>query len=113
MNAGINPDEFFPIGDKKNHQRNFFGKDVSVVGLVMRNQKRKLFADIFQVYRKYLNRLKESNLDGLYEKSCLYLHTSYPEEQVWDFPALLLEYDLLDKVYFTYVCRRTSAFHFI
>jgi glycosyltransferase involved in cell wall biosynthesis len=106
VNAGINPQEFYPVDNKRDHQKSIFNKDVSIVGLVMRNQKRKLFADIFQAYRKYLNKLIENNQTDLYNKSYLYLHTSYPEEQGWDFPALLLEYDLLDKVYFTYVCRQ-------
>lgn len=104
-NAGIDPQQFFPIENKKDYQRSIFGKDVSVVGLVMRNQKRKLFADIFKVYRLYLNKLLETGNIELYNKSYLYLHTSYPEEQGWDFPALLLENDILDKTYFTYVCR--------
>lgn len=104
-NAGIDPKQFYPLDDKKNHQKSVFGHDASVVGLVMRNQKRKLFADILRAYRIYLNTLLETNNQELYNKSYLYLHTSYPEEQGWDFPALLLEYDLLDKVYFTYVCR--------
>jgi len=104
-NAGINPNEFYPLQNKTQHKIKYFGKDVSIVGAVMRNQKRKLFADIMLAYKKYLNRLKESNQTELYEKSYLYLHTSYPEEQGWDFPALLAEYEMLDKVYFTYICR--------
>lgn len=104
-NAGINPDEFYPVEDKKSHQREYFGKDVVVTGLVMRNQKRKLFPDIMMAFRQYLDRLKETNKTELYEKSVLYLHTSYPEKMGWDLPALLLEYGILDKTYFTYVCR--------
>jgi glycosyltransferase involved in cell wall biosynthesis len=109
-NAGINPEEFYPIENKTNHKIKYFGKDVSVTGLVMRNQKRKLFPDILLAYKKYLTALQENNQDELYEKSILYLHTSYPEESGWNFPSLLLEFGLLDKTYFTYNCNKCKHF---
>jgi glycosyltransferase involved in cell wall biosynthesis len=108
-NAGINPEEFYPIENKKQHKINFFGEDVSIVGAVMRNQKRKLFPDLMLAYKKYLENIKNSNQE-LYDKSYLYLHTSYPEDNGWDIPALLLEYGLLDKTYFTYICRDCKKF---
>lgn len=106
-NAGINPHEFYPIDNKKEHQKNFFGRDVNVIGLVMRNQKRKLIPDIFIAYRKYLNSIKDTNPE-LYNNTILYLHTSYPEENGWDLPCLLMEHDLVDRVYFTYACRKCN-----
>jgi glycosyltransferase involved in cell wall biosynthesis len=109
-NAGINPQEFYPIENKQQHKISYFGEDLSVVGLVMRNQKRKLLPDIMIAYKKYLEALKSSGLDDLYNKSCLYLHTSYPEENGWDIPGLLLEFNLLNKVYFTYICRHCNNF---
>ena len=108
-NAGINPDEFYPVDDKTSHKVKFFGKDVSIVGTVMRNQKRKLFPDMMLAYKKYLDKIQTSNPE-LYNKSYLYLHTSYPEDAGWDLPSLLLEYGLLDKTYFTYICRQCKDF---
>ena len=109
-NAGINPDEFYPIENKEQHKINILGENKYVVGAVMRNQKRKLFADLFEVFRKYLDKLKSESKVDIYNKSILYLHTSYPEDNGWDFPTLLLEYNLLDKVYFSYVCRNCKHF---
>lgn len=109
-NAGINPTELYPIDNKTQHKIKYFGENVSVVGLVMRNQKRKLFPDILQAYKQYLDQIKVTNSE-LYNKSYLYLHTSYPEDNGWDLPSLLLEYGLLDKVYFTYVCRQCKNFY--
>lgn len=109
-NAGINGNEFYPIENKKEHKIKFFGKDVSVTGLVMRNQRRKLFADILLAYRQYLEKLKESNQIALHDRSILYFHTSYPEDSGWDFPSLLLEFGLLEKTYFTYVCKKCGDF---
>jgi len=103
-NAGVNPKEFAPINNKKEHQKNTFGKEVSITGAIMRNQKRKLFPDLLQSYRKYLDRLIKEGKKDLYEKSYLYLHTSYPEANGWELADLLLENNIVDKVYFTYHC---------
>jgi glycosyltransferase involved in cell wall biosynthesis len=110
-NAGINPNEFFPIENKTAHKLKFFGKDLNIIGLVMRNQKRKLIADMLIAFKNFLQALKDSNQLDIYEKTYLYLHTSYPEENGWYLPALLLEFDLLDKVYFTYRCKQCGHFH--
>lgn len=109
-NAGINPNEFFPIKNKSEHKIKLFGFDASVTGLVMRNQKRKLFADILLAYKQYLEELKQSGKDDLRNRSILYLHTSYPEEAGWDFPSLLLEFGLVDKTYFSYSCRSCNHY---
>lgn len=109
-NAGINSNEFYPVENKKELKIKYFGKDISIVGTVMRNQRRKLLPDLMISYKKYLEYLKLSNKDDLYEKSYLYLHTSYPEDAGWDIPALLLEYGLCDKTYFTYHCRNCNNF---
>lgn len=108
-NAGINPNEFYPIDNKTQHKIKYFGQDVNIVGLVMRNQKRKLIADILIAFKAFLESLKESNKIDIYNKTYLYLHTFYPEENGWDIPSLLLEYGLLDKVYFTYKCSKCNT----
>lgn len=109
VNAGVDTNVFKPVQNKKQLQKETFGKEVSITGIVMRNQKRKLFPDLFMAYRKYLDRLIAENRKELYEKSYLYLHTSYPEANGWDLPLLLLEHNLLDKVYCTYLCKQCGA----
>jgi len=101
-NAGINSNEFYPIENKREHKIKYFGEDYDIVGLVMRNQKRKLIPDVLLAFKNYLNKIKGTNK---YNKTYLYLHTSYPEENGWDLPNLLLEFGLLNKTYFTYTCR--------
>lgn len=106
-NAGINPNEFFIIDNKSEHKKKFFGRDVNIVGTVMRNQKRKLFPDLMYCFRKYLDKIKNTDQ---YDKTFLYLHTSYPEENGWNIPELLLEYNIFDKTYFTYKCKACNKF---
>lgn len=109
VNAGVNTDVFIPTDNKKELHRKVFGKELSITGVVMRNQKRKLFPDLFQAYRAYLDKLIAENNKELYQKSYLYLHTSYPEQSGWDLPLLLLENRLLDKVYCTYTCKKCKT----
>lgn len=106
-NAGINPEEFFPIADKVSHKKKYFGENVNIIGSVMRNQKRKLIPDLMHVFRKYLDTLKGTDQ---YDKTFLYLHTSYPEENGWNIPELLLEHGICDKTYFSYKCRLCNKF---
>ncbi len=104
--AGVNPNDFYPIDDRASLKEKYFGrKDAMITGLVVRNQKRKLVSDILLTYKKYLNTLLISGNKDLYDRSFLYLHTTYPEEHGWNIPALLLEFGMLDKTYFTHNCR--------
>jgi glycosyltransferase involved in cell wall biosynthesis len=109
-NAGINPEEFYPIVDKKAHKIKHLGDDYNIIGTVMRNQKRKLIPDLVLAFKKYLEALKANNQIELCNKTYLYLHTSYPEDSGWDIPSILLEYGVLDKVLFTYHCRHCKKF---
>jgi len=104
-NAGINPNEFYPIENKQEHKKKYFGEDIVVIGSVMRNQRRKLLPDLMIAYKKYIEILKQSNNKELADKTYLYLHTSFPEDPGWDIPSLLLEYGIADKTYFTYTCK--------
>lgn len=106
-NAGINGNEFYPLDNKLEHKTKYFGRNVDVIGLVMRNQKRKLIPDIMLAFKNYLNRIRHTNK---YNNTYLYLHTSYPEENGWDLPNLLLEFGLCDKTLFTYVCRKCKKY---
>lgn len=109
-NAGFNKEDFYPIENKEQHKIDILGDNYDVIGVVMRNQKRKLFPEIFKSYRKYLDHLLENNLVDKYNKSILYMHTTYPEESGWDMPALLLEFNLLNKVLFSYKCKNCQHY---
>jgi len=86
-----------PVEDKKAHKESLgLDSDISIVGTVMRNQRRKLFPDLFDSFRKFID---QSGRQDVY----LYCHTSYPDLG-WDIPKLINQYGLSSKVIFTYVC---------
>jgi len=104
-------DIFKPIPQKKD-LRKFYNldPDLLIVGTVMRNQKRKLFPDLFEAFRLYLDKCKENNNETLYNKSFLLCHTSYPDIG-WDIPKLVREFDISNKILFTYFCRNDKCNH--
>jgi glycosyltransferase involved in cell wall biosynthesis len=94
------PREMVPVPNKFAHKLAMgINPDWNIIGTVMRNQRRKLFPDLFEAFAA-LNRTD----------TYLYCHTSYPDNG-WDFPKLLCNYGIANKVLFTYVCSNCKAFH--
>lgn len=90
-----------PVKDKDAHRKKFgLDPDMKIIGTVMRNQRRKLYPDLFDAFKKFI-----STPEG--ENAYLYCHTSYPDLG-WDIPELLQEYGLSSRVYFTYICPETK-----
>ena len=91
-------DTFRPVGDKAAHKssRGLSG-DTFIVGTVMRNQRRKLYPELFQVFREFLDSTEANN-------AFLYCHTYFPDVG-WQIPELLQQYNLTNRVLFTYKCK--------
>ena len=93
---------YAPLEDKRAHKQQWgLDPDCKIIGTVMRNQRRKLFPDLFEAFRLFLDK----NEDG--KKYYLYCHTSYPDLG-WNIPELLLENNLASHVLFTYICPETK-----
>lgn len=93
---------YAPVADKRAHKQQWgLDPDSRIVGTVMRNQRRKLFPDLFEAFRLFLDKQTDDN------KYYLYCHTSYPDLG-WDIPELLLQNDLGSHVLFTYICPETK-----
>ena len=91
------PITYTPPSDKKSHKEEMgFDEDTFIVGTIMRNQRRKLFPDLFCAFRKFLDIHKKNNV-------FLYCHTSYPDLG-WDLPKLINRHGLSSKVLVTYSC---------
>ena len=92
---------YTPVADKKMHKLKYgIDPDCKIIGTVMRNQRRKLYPDLFEAFRKFLDKAKNKNY-------YLYCHTSYPDLG-WDIPELLHQYELASHVLFTYICPETK-----
>lgn len=79
------------------------GPDIKVIGTVMRNQRRKLYPNLFSAFRKFLNKTKRKDI-------VLYCHVSYPDNS-WDIPQLLKEFNLSSQVFLTYICNVCGYIH--
>lgn len=108
---GVNLDVFQYYSDNQRSQlKEAFGldPDAFIIGSVMRNQKRKLIPELFSAVRNFIDKLKTDN-NPIAEKVYLYLHTSYPDAG-WDIPRLLKEYEIGNRVLFTYSCKNCGFY---
>jgi len=100
---------YSPVANKKLHKASMgLDPEYQIIGTVMRNQRRKLYPDLFEAFKKFLDNAKS-------KKYYLYCHTSYPDLG-WDIPELIQEHGLSAHVLFTYICPETknvfpSLFH--
>lgn len=79
----------------------------TVIGTVMRNQKRKLFPELINTFEKTIDQLKEIG-SAKANTTILYLHTSYPDAG-WDMSNLVKNSKYGNKIFFTYACRNCGA----
>lgn len=91
----VPPNVYTPIEDKKQLKESLGLGDVKIIGTVMRNQPRKLFPQLFQTFKRFLDESKRTDI-------YLYCHTGYPD--TWELDEYLLKYNLGHKVLFTYSC---------
>ena len=90
-----------PMNKHEIKQRFGIDQDTRIIGTVMRNQRRKLYPDLFASFRKFLDSVDDN------KKYKLYCHTSFPDAG-WNIPDLLNEHNLCSHVLFTYVCAETK-----
>jgi glycosyltransferase involved in cell wall biosynthesis len=78
-------DKFYPIEDKANLRKEFgIDPNAIIFGTVMRNQRRKLYPDLFKAFRMFLD--NNPSMTNVY----LYCHTGYPDVG-WEIPDLIKE----------------------
>lgn len=87
-------DEYTFIPNKDELRGTVGLQNLFIVGMVARNQKRKLFPGLFKAFQRF-----SKNKEDAY----LYLHTGYPDNG-WEIPTLLKEFSLENKTIFTYFC---------
>jgi glycosyltransferase involved in cell wall biosynthesis len=99
-------EDFKPVEDRSSHREAYgIDPDCKIVGTVMRNQRRKLYPDLFKSFASFLDTLSNEDRRNYY----LYCHVSYPD-QGWDIPELLGEHNLSSNVLFSYKCTMTGRF---
>lgn len=91
----VPPVSYQPLKDREKLRNSLgLGDNINIIGTVMRNQHRKLYPNLFKMFRKLLD-TEDKNY-------YLYCHTSYPD--IWQLDELLLEHNVSHRVLFTYHC---------
>jgi len=116
---------FKPLDKDEIRDKFHLNKSLMVFGTVMRNQRRKLFPDLFEAYARMRNKyaprskierikkrlnsgksLTKSEKDALkIHHSVLLCHTSWPDNAGWDLPDYIFNrFNIQRHVLFTYKC---------
>lgn len=102
---GIDINKFKPKNKIECRRALGLPENAYIIGTTMRNQQRKLFAELFKAFRIYLDKYGNTEIG---KNTYLYLHTSFPDVG-WDLPALLNEFGITNRVYFSYICTYSST----
>ena len=87
---------YIPVPNKDVHKsRMGLNPKCKIVGTIMRNQRRKLYPDLFESFRKFLDKTNDPD-------TYLYCHTCYPDIG-WDIPRLLKQYGIASRVILTWL----------
>ena len=105
---GVSLDVFKPMENRDEIRKALGVEDKFIIGGVMRNQKRKLIPELFAAFKQLLNQMQEEK-NPIGEKLFLHLHTSYPDAG-WDLPKMLKEYEVGNRVMFTYSCKNCNFY---
>ena len=105
---GVSLDVFKPMENRDEIRKALGVDDKFIIGGVMRNQKRKLIPELFVAFKQLLNQMQEEK-NPIGEKLFLHLHTSYPDAG-WDLPKMLKEYEVGNRVMFTYSCKNCNFY---
>ena len=102
---GADLDVFQPPDDKRAHKAKLgIDPNTIIIGMVSRNQKRKLFYDLVEAFSKWVYKAKTKGHTDLVKKTFLYLHTSYPDVG-YDIGRAIQEFKVGMKVLMTYMCQ--------
>lgn len=100
---GTNHEIFVPM-DKTAIRKEFgIPHDANIILTVMRNQRRKLFPDLFEAFKDFLQYCIKNNRQDLYHKTFLQIHTSYPDVG-FDLARHILQNGIGHKVLASYIC---------
>ncbi len=87
--------------DKRKHKDEMnIDPNVIIIGTVMRNQRRKLYPDLFASFAKFLQQIPSN----VARQTFLYVHCANPDVG-WNIPKLINMFGLSSKVMITYMCK--------
>lgn len=101
MGFGVDTNCYYPRNKAVLRKKWGIPESAIVFGSVMRNQRRKLFPNLMAAFSQFL---KESG-KPFDQQSYLYLHTAYPEREGWNFPKIIKELGIGNRLLVNYLCK--------
>lgn len=88
---------YTPVINKKEKQASLGLGEIKIIGMVARNQPRKLFPDLFEIFNTFLEKSKKTDV-------YLYLHTDAPA--TWELDREINKYGIGHRTIATYICTK-------
>lgn len=101
--AAVNPLIHKPLNKQECRRHLGVPEDSNVLMMVARNQKRKLFPDLLEIFKKYIDHCVEKGNKELATNTYLYLHTSFPDVG-FDIGRQIMQNNLGHRILLTYKC---------
>lgn len=110
VKPGANTDLFRPLDKSALRKRFGLSNDTNIIMSVMRNQPRKLFPDLIEMFREYIDFCRANGKSDLANKTYLYLHTSYPDIG-FDIGRHIMQNGVGHRTFVSYICDRCKQFY--
>jgi glycosyltransferase involved in cell wall biosynthesis len=91
---------YVPNSNRKELKNKLNLGDIKIIGMVGRNQKRKLFPNLFKAFSNFLKITKRNDM-------YLYCHTSYPDRG-WELDEEIMKYGIQNRTLFSYICKKCA-----
>ena len=102
---GVDINQFRPLNKDKCREHFGLDKEMIIFGTIMRNQMRKLYPDLFEAFKKYLDLCYENGNAEIAKRSYLHIHCGYPDSG-WDIPQFIRDIGISNNVLMTQVCSK-------
>lgn len=110
VRPGVDHEVYKPMDKKAIRQKFGIDEDAKIIMTVMRNQRRKLYPDLMEMFGEYLKHCISKGNEDLAKNSYLYLHTSYPDVG-FDLSKYIMQYGIGHRVLCTYFCEACKNFY--
>ena len=106
----VDPEVFKPLDNKAELRKlSNIPDNANIILMNSRNQRRKLYPDLIEMFAGYLKYCKVKKDFHKYNNTYLYIHSSFPDVG-WDFGKLLIDNNIGHKVLFTYLCGKCGNY---
>ncbi len=110
VSPGVDHKTFIPMDKIKLRKEFNIPENANIIITVMRNQKRKLYPDLMEMFAGFIQYCKDKGNEALAQNTYLYMHTSYPDVG-YDLGKYVMANGIGHRCLFTYQCEHCRSYY--